>query len=456
MSDTIRAWYEFTLAQIAADSYLDNEQDPDFTIEQDDLVRVRFRNGANHYKHIEDNERDNNLSATRMTEVMIGDFFDTWEIIDHQENQPSGFSGTLLKHKITGEYTLSFRSTESKDVVDGGDVERDSSDGANGQIKDLGLAYGQLIDMETYYQALQTKGHLGAGTKINVTGYSLGGHLAQAFTRLHEESIIQTYTFNGAGFGDLEGVASLSEGGTTEQVSTALKDRLAQMKDAQKNPENYLSQVTANEFAALGYPINALPQNLDEKKREALTEIKTAHDVFIQAHENNPDASLYDDPLFQFALRTLPEGDRGNLSVGLEELIFGQRIGDDIKITNLYGHNSPGDDRLLGEVVAGAGQIFGSFLSIYIEDQPLFNPQDSETLEDKLLRSFGASHSISLLADSLVVMELMQTLDPDLKREDMNQIFASASASKRDGSRAEGDSLDIIYGHSSKALLLAA
>ncbi len=146
-----------------------------------------------------------------MSNTMIDDFFKTWQIIDHKKNTSSGFSATLMQHKKTGEFTLSFRSTESKQSSDGGDVERDSGDGANGQITSLGFAYGQLLDMEQYYQQLKDDPTINLPAKINLTGYSLGGHLAQVFTRLHYGTLIHTYTMNGAGFGDFAGASSAED-----------------------------------------------------------------------------------------------------------------------------------------------------------------------------------------------------------------------------------------------------
>ena len=119
--DTIRNWYEMTLAQMVSDSYLDNINIGVRTKGLED----RLRDGANHYDPAKRARylASNNLSATRMTKTMIDDFFKTWEIIDHKANTSSGFSATLMKHKKTGEFTLSFRSTESKQSIDGGDVE---------------------------------------------------------------------------------------------------------------------------------------------------------------------------------------------------------------------------------------------------------------------------------------------------------------------------------------------
>ena len=57
------------------------------------------------------------------------------------------------------------------------------------------------VSLERYYRELKASGTLAAGATLNVTGYSLGGHLATVFTELHESEIAQTVTFNGSGRG---------------------------------------------------------------------------------------------------------------------------------------------------------------------------------------------------------------------------------------------------------------
>ena len=163
-----------------------------------------------------------------------------------------GFSATLFQRN-TGEqdYVLAFRGTMGFDdlvVTDGGDIVLD------------GVASSQIIDMYNYWMALKTPAGetfskavvqaastleqaafsalgpiagmaaanlagyywdngrafkivrsdtnlgtgLGAfpeGAKLTVTGHSLGGHLAAAFTRLFEETGAEALTINGAGFG---------------------------------------------------------------------------------------------------------------------------------------------------------------------------------------------------------------------------------------------------------------
>ena len=152
-------------------------------------------------------------------------------IIAHPANTASGFSGTLMQ-KVTcdasgnitarGDYTLSFRSTEFADDNEGGGWPRDGVAGADGEMAAYGFALAQIADMKASFReprgdrpkADGTYGTLLPGSvNYNVTGYSLGGHLATAFNILQREEqqagllengipIFSTTTFNGAGVGD--------------------------------------------------------------------------------------------------------------------------------------------------------------------------------------------------------------------------------------------------------------
>ena len=57
-----------------------------------------------------------------------------------------------MRDTTTGEYTLSFRSTEYQNQVQGGDWERDGVAAADGEIGRYGFALAQLVSMEKYYQ----------------------------------------------------------------------------------------------------------------------------------------------------------------------------------------------------------------------------------------------------------------------------------------------------------------
>ncbi len=128
-----------------------------------------------------------NTHASRFTEVQATQFTIDYEVLTQYRNDPlktggAGFSGTLFKKRGTEEYTLSFRSTEFLD-----DAVRDSKSTNELELKELGWGLGQIAEMEAWYTQLRAEPALLGGKLFNVTGYSLGGHLATAFNILRRE-----------------------------------------------------------------------------------------------------------------------------------------------------------------------------------------------------------------------------------------------------------------------------
>ncbi|MFT3818084.1 MAG: lipase family protein [Rubrivivax sp.] len=142
---------------------------------------------------------DGNNHASKFTSTQAEAFAAEWEVVDQKENTNTGFSGTLFKKKDGSEYVISFRSTEFLD-----DAARDNQATNQMEIAKYGFAFGQLRDMEDWYAGLrQPGGPLGPTASVDVTGYSLGGHLATAFNLLHQGdgNLGRVVTFNGAGIG---------------------------------------------------------------------------------------------------------------------------------------------------------------------------------------------------------------------------------------------------------------
>lgn len=185
---TIQTWYNFVLQQMAAESYLDGIN---LGTTPDVIRRLRLGNNQEGFPE---------TSLTRLTDPQAQYFVDNFRIVDHHANDRSGFSATLIRKldsngNPTNEYTLSFRSTEYRDQADGGDWERDGINGADGSIVNTGFAFAQLAAMEDYYTYLKTTpGLLPAGAVLNVTGYSLGAHMATVFTELHGNEVNHTHT----------------------------------------------------------------------------------------------------------------------------------------------------------------------------------------------------------------------------------------------------------------------
>ncbi len=166
---------------------------------------------------VSDRLRRGNTHASVFTPSQASQFSSGYEVLAQYRNDPldqsqegdrlqTGFPATLFRNRATGELTLSFRSTEFID-----DAVRDGKATNELEIKDLGWAFGQIAEMEAWYKnTLTGLGGPLVGKSFNVTGYSLGGHLATAFNILRREEFVTTptlnpitatYTFNGAGTG---------------------------------------------------------------------------------------------------------------------------------------------------------------------------------------------------------------------------------------------------------------
>jgi hypothetical protein len=102
----IRMWYEYALQQIAAESYLHH---------YDWKNAVRLREGLE--RGTANPDFPTVEAFTRMTASQAKWFVDNYEVIDHRPNTTRGISATLLRDKLTGAYTLSFRPSEYKDPL---------------------------------------------------------------------------------------------------------------------------------------------------------------------------------------------------------------------------------------------------------------------------------------------------------------------------------------------------
>ncbi|MBI4000805.1 MAG: hypothetical protein HY348_03365 [Nitrospira defluvii] len=389
----LSAWLQFAFQQMAAESYLDGIGSSN-TAEL--IRRLKFGNNNQSVLGIDPNPDLNpNLSgATRFTDVQAVLFSQRYKIVDHHANDATGFSATLMKDlkDPTGKtYTLSFRSVEYQKQSDGGDWERDGLPGAAGEIAGTGFSLAQLVSMERYYRELKANPNmLPPGAILNVTGYSLEGHLATVFTELHASEINHTYTFNGAGRGHLNGgTPGLPE---AERIRQMLEFTEAQILNWDPAGEVFLSGNGGNIYAEQWY------QGI------------RGQTVFT----------------FRPTSSFLPPGEVG---IGLA---FD-------KITQLVGQATHNDQ----PYVANSG-VHATPISIFIEDQPDIDGLGG--LFDQA-GSFGTTHSITLLVDSLALTERIQAITPTLTREVIERIYAASSSLTGSGfvgvsGLAEGNSLE--------------
>jgi Ca2+-binding RTX toxin-like protein len=352
-----------------------------------------------------------------------------YQIVDHHANDSTGFSATLMRDTTTGEYTLSFRSTESAPAAQGGDRERDLF-GADAELGLSGFAFGQLAAMEEYFtrlkQGIRSDGTVDAGLQaffsnpahqINVTGYSLGSHLATVFTELHQAEVTQTYLFNGPGRGHVPGpVPGLSA------EETRISDMLTYFRSVLDNPDNALL---------------SFPRTPTYDGAKALYDVQGATwHPFDQGSVN-----LYSDARYEWAKAATQALFNPSGLTFLQSPGEVQEQGPFAKIVQLYGQATTDDLQF----VANSG-VHAPAIPVFIEGQPLIagGPLPSFT-------ESGNTHSITLLVDSLATQELIQTIDPLYGQASAELLIKASSNAKADtlaplnvSDVAEGDSLELI------------
>lgn len=432
----ISAWLQFALQQMAAESYLDG-----IALSNGNDIITRLKLGNNNPLLNDPNDptldgatRFVNLAGVPNASQITGSaqaFVARYQIVDHHANDATGFSATLMRDNQTGEYTLSFRSTEYKNQLDGGDYERDGANGllltgADGEILTRGFAFGQLAAMEQYYQST-VKNLLPTGVVLNVTGYSLGAHLATVFTEMHglETSTPflfgHTYTFNGPGRGTFN-VALPDEAAEAQRMRQMIDKLTLVLLD----PDAGLpTPRPPDEFLPTGYILAKNAQQADQQ----------ADRVFDPFAAGNA-ANIYSDARYLWAKEVVSAQFGPLFSVAGD---ISRNDGAFNLITQIVGHATQGDT----EYVANSGN-HAAEISVFIEDQPNLDGFGGFFGANG---DFGTTHSITLIVDSLALQELFQTVAPALTQPDMEAIFAASSNQRASGfvgtsGIAEGNSLE--------------
>jgi Ca2+-binding RTX toxin-like protein len=213
--------------------------------------------------------------------------------------------------------------------------------------------------------------------QLNVTGYSLGGHLATVFTELYADRVAQTYTFNGAGRGEFAGLHFNSEAQEADRIREMLANLDARLRATDPLGSLFASGATADIYT-------------DERYLVALDDIRARYPTS--------------------GTQSLP-----GLTGGLTRTdgAFG-------KIQQLFGHADTGQDV---EVVANSG-VHAKAIQVLIEGQPLV---EDVNLQNPWESQYGNSHSVTLLVDSLAIQELFQKADPQLQQSQIESILKASS-----------------------------
>lgn len=427
---------------------------------------------------------DGNLHSSRMTsatdlgvplnETQAKRFMDAWDVVSYQANTATGFSATLFKCKAInetsagmsiGQYVVSFRSTEFIE-----DHVRDNLATNELEIQATGWALGQISDMRTWWNSLPADARNG---KVDVTGYSLGGHLAGAFNQLYGDKVNRYYTFNGAGIGEVVGgygklagvvdvFATLRHEGSadffTDPKIRALYEKL----------KSDLAEPTVASIAAARAQINAtstglLPGSAGNAQlaqlRQAVDRVAkvldgVAYVATVRPTKGLPPANINGasniDALhldYQLAvLRSAPSltavstGTMSSIAGEIKSLAIDPRNhAGDGKGYDVYGAPWP-------SAVANSQRHYGQSVPVFIEDQPLVRGTVLRTgisarwrtgeirtlLPGYDLNDFGDTHSIALIEDSLRVQAVYANLDSTATLSKFSSLMNMASNSKAD------------------------
>lgn len=357
--------------------------------------------------------------ATRATKEMLAvvNSPEGFEFIAQTLNDATGFSATILRSRQDpGQFTVAFRSTEFMDQRYGGDYSRDKS-GADDSLAFRGLAWAQIAAAERWFlDQIAPGGVLFGAGRIDFSGYSLGGHIAMVMTELHPELVQHTTMINSPGRGGIAPGYSIRQ--LLDAYNAIVADPEAEL------PGLPLPRGRNAEFDGLLAAANRAVRNPDP----------------LWEHD------AYADPRHRWALARVSE-----FTTGLGGSFNGSSTLDpsiDSKITYVYGMATHHDDTFVS--LSGILPAFDR-VRVFIEDQPFFGGTyyvPGTTEKNDFERDFLRSHSITLLADSLALTRLFQTIDPTLGQEKVDTIFASSSNQISDSdftaaqAKSESDSLE--------------
>ncbi len=384
------------LRQVAAESYLSL---PGYFLTGRGLIEGLVR-GAN------PPGADLMTNTLRLTRAQAERFVAETEVIAQHENDATGFSATLMRDRASNQWHIAFRGTEFLSLAEGGDWERDAIGGADGEMMKHGLALTQLVQMRRVFSDWSQRFGL-AGERLEVSGYSLGGHLAVGFSELYPHAVLEAVGFN-----------SPTRGIWTEPGAT-------------------LGEILDFHQLLLRFPDQA--------------ELLTRHDaripaLLLLANRDRDDARLadgnlnvYRDPATGRAARLTDEtfGLKGLVGSSWSEAELPDFVQDRFEL--VHGHARHGDL----SIISGRGAAVPR-LSVLIEGQPAVTGMGMG-----FFGGAGHTHSLTLLIDSLLVYDAIARLAPGLGGQEITYLLAAASLRRPEAfygathrTQVEGDTLE--------------
>jgi hypothetical protein len=482
---------DFSIKQIFAESYWESYIErrdsftPPLTEQQSDQLKTLFKQALTKGNSSEDPYKIQGTEVVykggyaKLTDTLAEEAYNKYEVIDYCPNQSAGFSAILLKTKTgehAGEYTLALRSTEFKE-----DNARDTS--ADLEIRSNGFAFGQISEMEKYYQHLlainaipldstSVTGH----KKIDISGYSLGGHLAYSFYVLHPDAVNMAYTENAAGIGTLGYGGNYTKDITNYHTQltnanlrfTNLKDNFIQELfgisiSSQLNVLNYKDIIDSLIYEGLeyrtvkSYGLTGDDKTLAEAIALKITQLSQAttsndeiaglllsfkdaitQDIYHKAYPSSgiENKTIYQNNVYQLVLKLVKTeynssslGDFYNIIqkfTGNEGGMVVNAIFDPDKFVSLSGKGTPSIFGPQDQNIVSKSNIHAEVNDVFIEDQNELVGW-IKNFSQNYTGDFGNTHSITLLIDSLRATQTLINLTPSINKIIANDILNSSS-----------------------------
>ncbi|MDR0775586.1 MAG: putative Ig domain-containing protein [Azonexus sp.] len=333
-----------------------------------------------------------------LTSAVAAEVVRDYELLLYKPNDPSGFSGVLLKAK-TGELIVVPRDTEFAPSQFGGDRERDLDGADIAHLTRNGAAYGQIESAKKMLDEAAASGLIPAGAKLTVVAGSLSGSIFLTLQKMNPELFVDTpeahILINPAGLGVPRWHESFYAPGQTLDDKATYQEMQQVYTDLKNNP--------SLAYDKMGIFADDLSLNQLFHNAQAAPAI-------------GPDDCIYDSFRDRFAATFVSKW----FGVDLPKSITGADTS--------HTYSNPSVLSVVQKAYAGPDGFFVTALG-HQPDNRFYIPIASQPFLETggLYLDYGNNHTFTLGAQSVEVLIAFKTADPSLTVPQIGLIMQAAS-----------------------------